>query len=156
MKAFLRPYLNSIETFEDLIQFEKNNLLLFSVIYYLVSVFMFMIAFQLFPGKLLMISQSTFGLIYFSNVAGFFAAATLSQIFLSKITEIKTYEELKLFKKKFYLGFYFFAGVPFMAFIAWAIVYADLRFAFEMILAFIATAGALYFGDWKTFQTYHF
>lgn len=156
MKALIKPYLNPIETFQDLLAYERTNLLLFSLIYYFVSVFMFIIAFVIFSDKLFVISRSPFGLIYFTNVAGFFAAATLSQIFLFKINDIKTYQELKTFKKKFYVGFYLLSGVPFMGFIAWAIVYADLRFAFEMILAFVATAGALYFGDWKSFESHSF
>lgn len=156
MKAFLRPYLNSIETLDDLILFEKNNLLLLSIIYYFVSVLMLVVAFHLFPGKFLVFSRSILGVIYLGNVAGFFAGATLSQVYSFRTGGLRTYEELENQKKKFYALFYLTTGVPFMALIAWAIVYADLRFALEMILAFVATVGAMYFGDWKSFKNYKF
>lgn len=156
MKAFLRPYLNSIETLDDLILFEKNNLLLLSIIYYFVSVLMLVVAFHLFPGKFLVFSHSILGIIYLCNVAGFFSGATLAQVFSFKTSGLTTYAELEKQKKKFYLLFYFTTGVPFMALIAWAIAYADLRFALEMILAFVATVGAMYFGDWKSFKGYNF
>lgn len=156
MKAFLRPYLNSIETFEDLVLYEKNNLWLMSFIYYFVSVLMLFVAFQLFPNKFLIFLKSILGVIYIANVIGFGVGATLARQFSLRVSEVKTYPSLVEFKKKFYLALYLSAGIPFMALIAWAVVYADLRFAFEMILAFVATVGAIYFGDWKSFKSYNF
>ncbi len=154
MKAFLKPYLNSIESLQDLIMFEKNNLFLLSVIYYFVSGLMLLVAIHLFPGKFFHFASTILGLIYLSNVVGFFAGATLAYRFSLKAPSAATYAELEGMKKGFYLTFYLLTGIPFMALIAWAIVYADLRFALEMILAFVATTGAMYFGDWKSFQSF--
>lgn len=156
MKSFLKPYLNSIETLEDLILFEKNNLWLLSIIYYFVSGLMLLMAFHLFPNKFLQFARSILGVIYLANVLGFSAAATLAFKHSIITAEIKTYADLESLKKKFYMKFYLAAGIPFMALIAWAVVYADLRFAFEMILAFVATVGAMYFGDWQSFKNYKF
>lgn len=156
MKTFFRPFLNPIETFDDLVLYEKTNLWLMGIIYYFVSLLMIAVGLHLFTEKFVVFVKSILGVIYIANVIGFTTGATLAIKYSKKVCEIKNYPELVIQKKWFYLGFFLVAGIPFMAFIAWAIVYADLRFAFEMILAFAATVGAIYFGAWKEFRSYNF